>query len=116
MSYHENNHLIYEYIDVNGISPFASWFTILDDWTAQKVVVAIARLEIGIFTHCKSLRQGLWEIKLAHGPGIRIYFGKRAQKILLLWGGTKNQQSKDIYRARKYWSDYLKYGEHVAWH
>jgi hypothetical protein len=58
----------------------------------------------------------LWEIKIFYGPGIRVYYGKRGHKIILLWGGTKNMQSNDISRANNYWLQYLKQEESITWH
>lgn len=116
MSYHENEIFICVFVDANGLAPFKSWLSILDDYSVRKVVMAISKVQLGILSHCKSLGQGLWEIKIHHGSGIRVYFGKRANEFVLLWGGTKKQQSKDIVRAQKYWFEYLKKEESITWH
>ncbi len=55
----------------------------------------------------KSVGEGVWEARLPFGPGYRIYFGKDgAAMILLLVGGDKATQKKDIQRARRYWAEY----------
>ena len=57
----------------------------------------------------KSLKDGVFEIKIPFGPGLRIYFGEDGdQLILLLIGGDKGSQKKDIAKAKEYWSDYGK--------
>lgn len=61
----------------------------------------------GNFGDCKSLHQGLYELRIDYGPGYRIYYcceGKRL--ILLLCGGDKRTQALDIERARNYKKDY----------
>ena len=51
----------------------------------------------------------LFEIKIPHGPGLRVYFGEDGDKIiLLLVGGDKRSQSRDIKKAKEYWSNYVK--------
>ena len=57
---------------------------------------------------CKPIDQGVFELRLDFGPGYRIYFGEENQKIVvLLCGGDKSTQEKDIKKAIKYWEDYL---------
>ena len=55
----------------------------------------------------QSLGGGLHELRIDHGPGYRVYFGRAGVRvILLLSGGTKRAQSRDIEQARSYWMDY----------
>ena len=55
----------------------------------------------------KNVGGGVWEARLDFGPGYRLYFGKdRAAVILLLAGGDKASQSKDIAAAKHYWKDF----------
>ncbi len=57
----------------------------------------------------KSVGKGVFERRFTSGPGYRIYFGQDGKKVLiLLAGGTKKRQSKDIKQAKLYWSDYKK--------
>jgi len=52
---------------------------------------------------------GVWEAGLDFGPGYRIYFGRIGREVvLLLLGGDKKSQTKDIKRAKGFWSEYLK--------
>jgi len=88
---------IREYLDVNGRSIFAKWFEELNAPAAAKVTTALVRIEQGNFSNAKSVGSGVYEYKIDFGPGYRIYFGKDGETIvILLGGGTKKHQDKDI--------------------
>ncbi len=55
---------------------------------------------------CRPLGEGVHELKIDFGPGYRIYFGQDGDDIILLGGGKKNTQSKDIVTAKENWRDY----------
>lgn len=64
-------------------------------------------MRLGNFGDCKSLGDGVFEMRLHTGPGLRIYFGREERTIvLLLHGGDKSSQDRDIKRAKNYWKDY----------
>lgn len=91
----------------NGASPFAKWFASLDAFAAAKVTVALYRLEQGNFSNVKALGKGVSEYKIDSGPGYRIYFGQEGEEIvILLGGGSKKSQGKDIIVAQKLWAEY----------
>jgi putative addiction module killer protein len=96
------------YITDNGISPFAEWFMSLRDRRAQsKIELRLRRMELGNWGDCKALGSGLYELRVDTGPGYRIYFGEvGATVVLLLCGGDKSTQDKDIKKAQLYWSRY----------
>lgn len=51
---------------------------------------------------------GVEELRIDHGPGYRVYFGRQGSSIVvLLCGGDKGKQARDILTARKYWKEYL---------
>jgi len=90
-----------------GLSPFADWFTELDSAAASKVTTALYRLEQGNFSNVRSVSGGVFEYKIDFGPGYRIYFGQDGKTfIILLCGGTKKTQQKDIDRAKDFWQEY----------
>jgi putative addiction module killer protein len=99
--------LISEYIDPDGRSPYAKWFNRLNAPAAAKVVTAIVRMEQGNFSTSKGIGEGVFECRISFGPGYRIYFGKDGDAlVILLGGGTKKRQQKDIVTAKLLWKDY----------
>ena len=99
--------VIIEYQDDAGKSPFSRWFNSLSTPAALKVRTAIARIENGNFSNAAPVGQGVSECKVNFGPGYRIYFGNDGERlVILLGGGTKQRQNRDIERAKRYWADY----------
>ena len=98
--------LIREYIREDGSAPFQQWFDSLDHQAAAKVSVALARMEIGHTSNIKWF-SGLGEYRIDWGPGYRIYFLQDGDKlIVLLGGGTKKRQQKDIAKAKTLLKEY----------
>jgi putative addiction module killer protein len=98
---------VLEYLEPNGRSPYAEWFDNLNAPAAAKIAVALARLSQGNFSNVKSVGSGVHEYKIDFGPGYRMYFGRDGERIvLLLGGGTKKRQQKDIADALGRWKDY----------
>ena len=98
---------ILEYNEFNGRSPFRAWFDALDPVAAAKVTVAVKRMELGNFSNVRPVGQGVLEFKIDFGPGYRIYFGKDGGEIvILLGGGSKQRQRRDITEAKARWADY----------
>jgi putative addiction module killer protein len=98
---------IREYIDREGGSPFAKWFNRLSSPAAAKVVTALVRMEQGNLSNTKGVGGGVLECRIDFGPGYRVYFGKDGDVlIILLGGGTKKRQQKDIENARTFWREY----------
>lgn len=96
-----------EYLDPNGRSPFGSWFGTLDPRAAARVTMAVTRMGLGNFSKVKGVGAGVFECVLDFGPGYRIYFGKDGdQWIILLGGGTKARQQRDIDEAHRLWQDF----------
>jgi putative addiction module killer protein len=99
--------IIREYLDKEGQSPFAKWFDDLDSAAAAKVTTALYRLEQGNISNVEGVGEGVLEYKIDFGAGYRIYFGKDGvELVILLGGGTKKKQNKDISLAKKKWHDY----------
>ncbi len=93
--------------EINETDVYASWMRALRDRTAQgRILLRIMRLEMGNFGDAKSLGEGLHELRMTFGPGYRVYFTRRGERIiLLLCGGDKGSQSRDIRRARQLMSE-----------
>jgi putative addiction module killer protein len=96
-----------EYLDPTGRSPFAAWFDSLHAEAAAKVATAITRISRGNFSNVQGVGAGVLEYKLDYGPGYRVYFGKDGETlVILLGGGTKKRQQRDISTALASWQDY----------
>jgi putative addiction module killer protein len=96
-----------EYLDEKGRSPFENWFNRINAQAAAKVTTALVRLESGNTSNTKSVGGGVYELKIDYGPGYRVYFGYDGPKVvILLAGGTKKRQEKDIETAKKRWTNY----------
>jgi putative addiction module killer protein len=94
------NYELKEYISSTGKSYFRAWFEKLGATAAAKVTAALHKMERGNFASTKFLGSGVWEFKIDTGPGYRLYFGKVGKNVvLLLAGGIKRGQNKDIQLA-----------------
>ena len=96
------------YKTFSGKCPFDAWFeSIREIHTRAKILTKLDRLKLGNFGDCKIIGNGLSELRIHYGPGIRIYYSKIGSKIiLLLCGGNKGSQVKDIQKAKDYLIDY----------
>jgi len=104
---------IREYLDESGRSPFRDWLQVLDSATRARVQARVLRFETGNLGDHKQLGEGVWEARLVFGPGYRVYFGKSGRElVLLLLGGDKGSQRKDIKLAKASWATYLKETQH----
>ena len=99
-----------EYTTDDGRTPFSDWLRKVRDRDARvRVRVRLDRLSLGSFGNCKSLGSGLHELRIDHGPGYRVYFGRIGDRIvLLLCGGSKKTQTRDIDVAQSFWQDYMR--------
>jgi len=91
------------YRDASGRSQFEDWFSQLgDERTRARIAVRLERITVGHFGDVKSVGDGVFELRLHFGSGYRIYFVRRSERIiLLLAGGDKSTQQKDIRAAKK---------------
>ena len=92
----------------SGKFPFEDWILGLRDRLARATIYArLNRLRNGNFGDCRTVGEGVWELKIHLGPGYRVYFAREGLEIiLLLCGGTKRDQSSDIQKAKEYFRDY----------
>lgn len=99
---------VVEYLRDDGTSPYEEWFMGLDTVAAAKIAVVKLKMEQGNLSNVKWFR-GIGEYRLDWGPGYRVYIGRDGERlIILLGGGTKKGQQKDIDRAEAIWEDYKK--------
>lgn len=97
------------YVDRNKNSAFDAWLRQLDKKVVARIEARISRFKLGNFGDHKKIKSapGLWEARFTFGKGYRLYFGKEAGRIvLLLAGGDKSSQEKDIKVAHGYLEDW----------
>ena len=96
------------YVDHTGKSIFNDWLEALRDTQARaRIDVRLNRLANGLAGDAKVVGQGVTELRIDWGPGYRVYFARDgAAVVLLLCGGDKRTQKKDIEHAIDYWKDY----------
>ena len=100
-----------EYETAEGKVPFREWLETLDRAVRARIQARVVRFESDNFGDHKSVGGGVQEARVMFGAGYRIYFGRDgATLVLLLVGGSKATQAKDIRRAQGYWREYLKEG------
>jgi putative addiction module killer protein len=95
------------YLDEKGRRPFLEWLESLCDLTARaKIKARLSRMRLGNLRDTKSLGGSLYEIRVDEGQGYRLYFTQELDIKIILWGGSKKNQSKNIVRAKQYLKDY----------
>jgi len=83
-------------VEIRQTEPFAKWLRDLTDRQARaRVLARIDRLKLGNFGDVKTVKEGLSELRIHYGPGYRVYFVQQDAVILLI-GGTKSTQPRDI--------------------
>jgi putative addiction module killer protein len=100
------------YQNARGNEPFTEWLHGLRDQKGRRsILTRVGRLEQGLFGDCRSVGEGVSELRIFFGPGYRIYFGEEADCIVvLLCGGDKSSQERDIQAAKAYWKEYKNHG------
>ncbi len=103
---------ILTYVKADGNAPFNDWLEALRERKARAIIrTRINRVRLGNLGDCKSLGEGVSELRIKFGAGYRVYFGQEGDTIIiLLSGGDKSSQDKDIKQAKKYWKDYQRRG------
>jgi len=97
-----------EYVTDTGRIPVREWLRGLRDVRARaKIRVRLNRIRLGNFGDVKSVGEGVSESRITYGPGYRVYFARSGRHtVLLLCGGDKSTQRRDIRTAKEYWQDY----------
>ena len=98
---------VLEYQSTDGASPFRAWFTSVEARAAAKIRRAVDKLGRGLRPDVKPVGQGVFEARIDYGPGYRVYFGLDGDEtVILLGGGNKARQDRDIRKAQDCWADY----------
>jgi putative addiction module killer protein len=92
----------------DGRSPFGAWLDRLRDGQARaRIASRIDRMQAGLRGDWKAVGRGVFELRMDCGPGYRVYCGQYSKTlVLLLCGGDKRTQKRDIEVAHGYWQDY----------
>lgn len=92
----------------NGHAPFDKWLEGLKDRKGRAIIRnRLDRFEQGNPGHYDAVGHGVYELKIDFGPGYRVYFGEdKKVLVILLCGGDKKSQRKDIKQAHQYWEAY----------
>lgn len=97
------------YTTTTGVQPFVGWLERLRDKKAWLIIrKRLQQIKEGDHLgHYRGAGAGVLELKIDYGPGYRLYCGMANQKlIIMLCGGDKSAQQKDIEKAREYWNDW----------
>lgn len=106
MELHPRDVRIYE--TVTGKVPYKQWFDKLGKREQMIIDARLTRLRHGNLGVFKPVGKGVKELKIDFGPGFRVYFAEDGDTIVvLLCGGDKGSQERDIRKAQEYWADYL---------
>ena len=92
----------------DGQVPFEDWLDDLKDKRAvARVLARLTRVRQGNAGDCKSVGEGVSELRVDYGPGYRVYFGQQGQTlVVLLCGGDERTQDRDIRLAKLYWQEF----------
>jgi putative addiction module killer protein len=96
------------YKHVDDREPYTEWFGNLRDGLAKaRIESRLRQIESGNLGDCKPVGEGVSELRIHVGAGYRVYCGRHGHQIvILLCGGDKARQSKDIVEAKKLWADW----------
>lgn len=105
---------ILDYLTDDGRAPFKEWLTTVTDRQAKaRILARVQRMAAGNLGDCKPLQNGVWELRIDHGPGYRVYYAQTGKTVLLLLvGGDKSKQQADINKAISYWQDWKRRTNH----
>lgn len=95
------------YLTATNKKPFKEWLDSVDIGARAKIRIRLDRVRLGNLGRNRSVGEGVYELKIDHGPGYRVYYALNGKTVvLLLLGGDKSTQKKDIVQAKAYWQDH----------
>lgn len=98
-----------QYRDDNNAVPYEEWESSLPGVMAARITKYVKRMEKGNFGNSKPVGSGVTELKIDFGPGFRVYYGRDGDTlVILLGGGSKKRQSRDVADAIERWRIYKK--------
>lgn len=99
---------ILRYQKIDGQEPISEWLNSLPDKMLKiRVRVRLRQVEMGNLGDCRSVGDGISELRIHIGAGYRVYFGRHGKAVvLLLCAGDKHSQSADVRQAKIFWEDW----------
>lgn len=98
---------IVEYTTKDGKNHFSEWLKKIPAKHANRVAEVLYRMELGNFGDHKPVGEGVLERRIFGNPAMRLYFGRDGKElVILLAGGSKHRQEKDIAKAKALWTSY----------
>jgi len=98
---------VVHYVAEDGTDYFGEWLQRQSSEIRARIQTRIDRLELGNFGDHKGVGKGVSELRIDFGPGYRVYYGADGERlVILLAGGTKKRQARDIARAHACWRAY----------
>lgn len=92
----------------DGKAPFEIWYEKLNSVFQRAVDARLTRLSVGNFGDHKSVGAGVFELRIPKGPGLRIYYGLKGDEVvILIGGGNKSTQTRDLITAKALWRSWL---------
>ena len=88
----------------NGRTPFESWYDGLDTLLQRAIDARLTRIAVGNFGDHKPVGDGVYELRIPKGPGLRVYYALKGNElVVLIGGGDKGSQKRDITKAKELW-------------
>ena len=104
-------YVVKELVLETGGNPYRDWLEQMDNKTKARIQARFLQVERGNLGVHEHVGDGVYELKYYFGAGYRVYFGKEKNRIiLLLGGGDKKTQNKDIKKAQRVWAEWSKGG------
>lgn len=101
------------YLTAANSAPFKEWLDGLDSVTRAKIRIRLDRVRLGNLGKNRHVGEGVYELKIDYGPGYRVYYAMNGRTVvLLLLGGDKATQEKDISLAKAHLEGFKKKGNH----
>lgn len=99
---------LFRYQRADGREPFTDWLEGIRDKVAQaRIRVRLRQIQAGNFGDTAAVGGGVSELRIHVGAGYRVYYGRHGQMVvILLCGGDKRSQSKDIVLAKELWAEW----------
>ena len=105
---------VVHYVAEDGTDYFDKWLRRQNTEIRARVLTRIDRLELGNFGDHKGVGKGVSELRIGFGPGYRVYYGLDGRNlVILLAGGTKRRQRRDIEKAQACWRAYREETRHA---